>query len=206
MLAMVATTPKAAAGLAILRERSDMGSTLPGVPEDRAVGRASEGTPRRSHVLLPIFSTFSYLFLGLPLRATRTMGDMQGSTFRTSPTERQRRRTGGPALTLLAGSGGASRTSTRDARPTHPAQEGFTPDGVPSDTRGTAVQDSEPGSSPFRSTSRGNATLDTEGLTATGSGPNDHRGLLIDLIAEFLEIHAGAGVDPPPVTEIRHIR
>jgi hypothetical protein len=29
MLAMVARTPKAAAGLAILRERSDMGLTLP---------------------------------------------------------------------------------------------------------------------------------------------------------------------------------
>ena len=201
-LAMVASTPKAAAGLAILRERSDMGPTLPGVPEYRAV----EAGALVSHVLLPIFFAFSYPLLGFPLRATSNMGDMQGSTFRTSPTERRRRRTDGPALTLIVGTGSVSHTSIRDARPTHPAQEGFTPDGVPSDSRGSAVQVSEPGSSPLAIPSRGNATLDSAGLTSTGSGPNEHRGMLLHLIAEFLEVHAGDDGDSDPVTEVRLIR
>ena len=134
------------------------------------------------------------------------MGDMQGSTFRTSPTERLRRRTGGPALTLMMGTGTASRTPIRDARPTHPAQQGFTPDGFPSDSRGSAVQVSEPGSSPLATPSRGNTTLDTAGLTSTGSGPNEHRGMLLHLIAEFFEVHAGDDGDSDPVTEVRLIR
>jgi hypothetical protein len=202
---MVASTPNAAAGLAILRERSDIGPTLPGVPDDRAVGRAR----RVSHVLLPNFFAFSYPFLGFLLPTTRNMGDMQGNPFRASPTERLRRRTDGPALTLIVDPIGVSRTSIRDARPPHPAREGFTPDGITSDTWGSAVHSSEPGSSPFASMSRGNTTLDTEGSTSTGSGPNDHRGLLLHLVAEFLEAHAGDDIDPAQnteVTEVRHIR
>ena len=134
------------------------------------------------------------------------MGDMPGSNFHTSPTERLRRRNEGPALTLIMGTSGVSRTSNRDARPTHPAQEGFTPDGVPSDSRGSAAQVSEPGSSPHANPSRGNTTLDTVGLTSTGSGPNNHRGMLLHLIAEFLEGHAGDEDDSAQFPEVRHIR
>src|SRR5665213_966221 len=39
MLAIVARTPRAAAGLAILRERSDMQVTLPGPPDNGAIRR-----------------------------------------------------------------------------------------------------------------------------------------------------------------------
>ncbi len=134
------------------------------------------------------------------------MEDMPGSTFRTSPTERLRRRTDGPALTLVVGTGGASRTTTRGARPVHPAQEGFTPDGVPSDARATAVQDSEPGPSPVLRASRGNATLDSGGRAASGSGPIDRRGQLIDLIADFLEAHAGDDAGRATTTRVRHSR
>jgi len=161
---------------------------------------------RSSHVLLPIFFAFSYPLLGFPLRATRNMGDMQGSTFRTSPTDRRHRRADGPALTLIVGTGSAPRTSIRDARPTHPAQEGLTPDGVPGDTRGSDVQVSEPVSSSPGNPSRGNTTLDTAGLTSTGSGPNDHRGMLLHRIAEFLEVHAGDDRYSAPVTEVRLLR
>jgi len=127
------------------------------------------------------------------------MGDMPGSSFHASRTHRRTRRSDGPALTLIQGTGGRSRTTTTGAaRPAHPAQEGFTPDGIPSSTRVAAVQDSEPGSSPSRSTSRGNTTLDTDGTASPGSGPNDHRGLLLDRIAEFLEAHAGADLEQGP--------
>ena len=121
------------------------------------------------------------------------MGDMHGNTFRTSPSGRQRRRTDGPALTLVMGGGGVSPTTSGDARPTHPAQEGFTPDGIPSGSRGTAVRISEPGPAPSHRTSRGNATLDSAGRAASGSGPIDRRAELIGLIAEFLDEHAGEG-------------
>ena len=133
------------------------------------------------------------------------MGDMQGSTFHASRTVRLRRRTDGPALTLVRGTGGGSRTPTRDVRPAHPAQPGFTTDGIPSDARGTAVQDSEPGSPPVDHLSKGNTTLDTDGKASTGSGPIDLRDPVLDRIAQFLEAHAGdAGTGP--ATGIRHIR
>jgi hypothetical protein len=118
---------------------------------------------------------------------------MPGSTFRTSPDQRLRRRTDGPALRLVVGTGTNSRTTSRDTRPAHPAQEGFTPDGIPSHQRDTAVQVSEPGPAPSRRTSRGNATLDSEGRAASGSGPIDRRAELIGLIAGFLDDHAGDG-------------
>lgn len=128
------------------------------------------------------------------------------STFHTSRTERGRRRTDGPELTLIVGTAGTPGTTTRDPRPVHPAQEGFTPDGIASDVRGAAVQDSEPGSSPSGSTSRGRPTLDTEGRTAPGSGPIDHRGLLLGLVAEFLEAHAGDAAATTGDAEVHHIR
>jgi hypothetical protein len=202
MLAIVARTPKAAAGLATLRERSDMELTLPGGPDDRAVGRAR----RCSHVLLLIFFAFSYPILGFPLWATRNMGDMQRSTFRTSPNERLRRRHDSPALTLIVGTAGVHCANIREARPTHPGQEGFTPDGIPSDSPGSAVHVSEPGSSPFITRSRGNTALDTDGLTSTGSGPNDDRGMLLRLTDEFRELQAGDDIDTAPDTGIRLTR
>ena len=131
------------------------------------------------------------------------MGDMPGSTFRTSRTERIRRRTDGPALTLIRGAGGSFFTTSRDLGPVHPGQQGFTPDGVPSDARLTAVQDSEPGSPPIDRTSRGNASLDTDGTASTGSGPIDHRYLVLGRIAEFLDAHAGDEFDTEATAEVR---
>ena len=125
------------------------------------------------------------------------MGDMPGSTFRTSRTsrtsrtERRRRHADGPVLTLIPGTRGRSGTPSCETRPAHPAQEGFTPDGIRGDARDTAVQASEPGPSPLRSTSRGSTSPDGDGMTSTGSGPIDHRGLVLDRIAEFLEANAG---------------
>ena len=171
----------------------------------RTVGPSLRGR-RCSHVLLLIFFAFSYLILEFPLRATRNIGDMQRSTFRTSPNERLRRRNHGPALTLIVGIAGVPCTSIREARPTHPGQVGFTPDGIPSDSPGSTVHLSEPGSSSPANPSRGNTTLDSAGLTSTGSGPNDHRAMLLHRIAEFLEVHAGDDRYSAPVTEVRLIR
>jgi len=128
------------------------------------------------------------------------MGYMQGTTFRTSPTDRMRRRTDGPTLTLIRGADNGSRTSIRDDRPSHPAQDGFTPDGLPSDSRDSAVHDSEPGPSPFTTSSRGSSTLDQVKVTSTGSGPINYRGQLLQLVAEFLEQHAG---DDDTVSQFR---
>ena len=156
-------------------------------------------------MFLPIFFAFSYPVLLFPLPVTRSMDDMPGSNFRTSPTERSRRRTDGPALTLVQGTGGRSRTASRDVRPVHPGQPGFTPDGIPSDARDTAVQDSEPWSPPVDRTSRGNASLDTGGMASTGSGPIDQRYALLARIAEFLDAH-GDDVDAEPARQMRHLR
>jgi hypothetical protein len=134
------------------------------------------------------------------------MDDMPGSTFRTSHTERTRRRTDGPALTLVEGTGGRSRTTSRDIRPAHPAQPGFMPDGIPSNARDTAVQDSEPWSPPVDRTSRGNASLDIDGMASTGSGPIDERYRLLAHIAEFLETTADDRVGAESAREIRLIR
>ena len=121
------------------------------------------------------------------------MGDMPGSTFRTSRTERRRRHADGPVLTLIPGTRGRSGTPSCETRPAHPAQEGFTPDGIRGDARDTAVQASEPGTSPLRSTSRGSTSLDSDRMTSTGSGPIDPRGPVLERIAEFLEANAGGG-------------
>jgi hypothetical protein len=80
------------------------------------------------------------------------------------------------------------------------------PDGIPSDARGTAVHDSEPWSPPVDRTSRGNASLDTDGMASTGSGPIDERYLLLARIAEFLEAHADEPVDAGPTHQIRRLR
>ena len=194
MLAIVASTPKAAAGLAILRERSDMGVTLPGRPAWRSPRWAgAEVTAHRSHVLLPIFFGFSYPLLGFPLEPSRSMEDMQRSTFRTSPIERDRGRAAGTARTLVAGTA-TSVTTSRVLPSWHPASEGFTPDGTSATTRLRLVQDSEPGSPTLRSTSRGSASPDSVGTASPGSGPNVRRSLLLGRIAQFLEATAG---DPP---------
>jgi hypothetical protein len=119
------------------------------------------------------------------------MGDMPGSTFHASRTERLRRRSDGPALTLVRGTGGGSRTPTRDVRPAHPARPGFMPDGIPGDARGTAVQDSESGSPPVEHLSRGNATLDIDGRASTGSGPIDLRNPDLVRLVQFLQALTG---------------
>jgi hypothetical protein len=156
-------------------------------------------------VFLPIFFAFSYPILEFPLPAARSMGGMPGSAFRTSPTERIRRRTDGPVLTLVEGTGGRSRTVSRDVRPAHPGQPDFMPDGIPGDAPDITVQDSEPWSPTVDRTSRGKASLDTDGMAPTGSGPNDERYLLLARIAEFLEVHAGEPVDAQPERRIRRI-
>jgi hypothetical protein len=121
------------------------------------------------------------------------MGDMPGSTFHASRTERLRRRSDGPALTLVRDTGGGSGTPIRDVRPAHPGQPGFTADGVPSDTRGTAVQDSEPGSPPVEHLSRGSATLDIDGRASTGSGPINLRDPDLVRLVRLLEALTGDG-------------
>ena len=133
------------------------------------------------------------------------MEDMQRSTFRTSPIERGRRHTAGPALTLVAGTADSATTS-HDVPTWHPASEDFTPDGSSAPTRLRLVQDSEPGTPALRSMSRGSASPDSDGMASPGSGPIPHRWLLIERLAQFLEETAG---DPSPHrsdTRIRQIR
>ncbi len=127
---------------------------------------------------------------------------MTGSTFRTSPIERERRRRTGPALALVVGTGGAP-TIERDVPPWHPAHEGFTPDGTPGPVPVRPVRSSEPGPPTLRHTSRGNATPDREATAAPGSGPIDRRGLVIEHLARFLEDHAG---DAGPSAGLRRVR
>jgi len=133
------------------------------------------------------------------------MGDMPGTAFHASRTERLRRRTDGAALTLVLGTGGGSPTPTPDVRPAHPAQPGFIPDGIAVDARGTAVQDSEPGSPPVEHLSRGNATLDIDGRASTGSGPINLRNPDLIRLLQLLQALAD-GADGGHATGIRSIR
>jgi hypothetical protein len=130
------------------------------------------------------------------------MEDMQRSTFRTSLIDRSRRRTAGPALSLVAGTTG-SVTISRDVPAWHPASEDFTPDGPPAATRLRPVRDSEPGTPALRSTSRGNASPDSVGTASPGSGPISDRLQLIDRVARFLEDTAGVASAHGPDTRIR---
>jgi len=100
------------------------------------------------------------------------MVSMPESTFRTSRTEQSRRRTGGPTLTLVRGTGGAPGTRSCGADRTHPACEGFTPDGGTTPATGPAVQSSEPDASTPSRTSRGRASSDSGRTTHSGSGPH----------------------------------
>jgi hypothetical protein len=130
---------------------------------------------------------------------------MQRSAFRTSPIERGRRHTAGPALTLVAGPAGSATTS-RDVPAWHPASEDFTPDGSPAPTRLRLVQDSEPGTPTFRDTSRGGESPDSDGMASPGSGPIPHRWLLIEQLTQFLEETAGDREPHRTDTRIRQIR
>lgn len=133
----------------------------------------------RSHALLPIFFTFSYPTLQIPLPTTDSMGDMPGSTFHTSQASRamaRARRMQRPALCLIQGTDGRSHPSSSDAPPAHPAQEGFIPDGIPSNARIATVHNSEPVSLHSDTKSTGKAALDAGGEAATGSGPITGRG------------------------------
>jgi hypothetical protein len=131
---------------------------------------------------------------------------MHGTNFRTSQIGRLRRRTDGPTLTLIWGRRGDTRIDKGDDRPTHPAQKGFTPDGLPGDARGSAVHGSEPVSPAMVSTSSGLSRFATAGLPSPGSGPNDLRGRRLDSIAEFLDRHAGDDSVAGEVNNIRLIR
>jgi hypothetical protein len=133
------------------------------------------------------------------------MEDMQRSTFRTSPVDRSRRRTAGPALTVVAGTAGSA-TISRDIPAWHPASQDFTPDGPPASTRLRLVRDSEPGTPALRSTSRGSASPDGVGMASPGSGPIPDRLQLLDRVARFLEDTAGAVSAHRPDTRIRQIR
>ena len=108
MLAIVATTPRAAAGLAIFPERSDMVTTLPGPSGGRAT-IGTQWTRRRSHLFLPNLFVSSYTFLGLPLWAARKMGACQGGTFEPA------------ALSVCAVEPTVPRSPSSSALPTAPA-------------------------------------------------------------------------------------
>ena len=129
------------------------------------------------------------------------MDHMTGSTFRTSRIERDRRRRTGPSFTLVTGGGAPE--DERETPPWHPAQEGFTPDGTPGDLPPRTVPSSEPGTPTLRSTSRGSASPDKVGTASPGSGPIDRRAELLDLVARFLDEHAG---DDPAPTPLRLVR
>lgn len=144
------------------------------------MGPGEMGARRRPQVLLWIFFTFFYPALQFPLPTPDTMGDMSGSTFRTSHAMARARRTDGPVLSLIHGTGGRSHPTAGDALPSHarashPGHVGFTPDGVPSDVRVTTVHHSEPVSPNSDGLSPRPATADFGGEAATGSGPIDGR-------------------------------
>ena len=176
--------------------------TIPGVHGSRrtiATGTSADG-PSDSHLVLPIFFLFSYPFLEFALGATGTMVSMQGSAFQINQTEQSRRRTNGPTLTLIYGSGGSDTATPRPLVPrvaerAHPGFEGFTPNGTTPGAPGPAIQVSEPESPSSCSTSRGNATPDNESATHSGSGPIMSSWQFAELAARYLDATAGDSVD-----------
>ncbi len=125
------------------------------------------------------------------------MEDMHGSTFRTSRTDRERRRADGPALTLVTGDADAAPTRPRVAPRTHPAFEGFTPDGDPGDTARTAVHSSGPESSPAGRASRGSTSPDVGGTAHSGPGPHVPQADLVRRIAgDLAALDARRAADP----------
>jgi hypothetical protein len=133
------------------------------------------------------------------------MEDMQGNAFRTSRTDRDRRRTDGPVLTLVVGGADAPPPS-RVAPRAHPAFEGFTPDGEPGDHARSAVHASGPGSTPVRRPSRGSTSPDNGGTAHSGPGPNVPQAELVRRIADHLaELDARHEADAP-VADVVQLR
>ena len=199
MLAMVASTPKAAAGLAILRERSDMGPTLPGGLGRRprtATGRDPVGPfSSSSSDLLPVLLPPPWV----PLRARPAPWGTCTEHLPHQPDRPGRRRADGPALTLVAGTGGAPPPS-RDVPPWHPASEGFTPDGTPGDHALRPRPRFRAGGARPPPPSRGSASPDSEGDGVPRLGPDRPSGPTPRAHRRFLEEHRRRPAAPP----VRH--
>jgi hypothetical protein len=132
------------------------------------------------------------------------MGDMHGSTFTTSRTERERRRADGPVLTLLRGGAVRAPAHPRVVPHAHPAIEGFTPDGDPGDSVRTAVHSSGPESPSGHRSSRGSATPDVGGTAHSGPGPNVSQADMVRRIADRLAaFDARAGAPGAVVVHLR---
>jgi len=130
---------------------------------------------------------------------------MPGNTFRTSRSERSRRRADGPTLTLVRGTADSPGTSTGATRPAHPAIEGFTPVDLSAGPRRWVDRDSEPEANVPRGMSRGSTSPDSGRQTPSGSGPNFDQLAVVQLIADFLEATAGEpdGSSRPSGSDVR---
>jgi hypothetical protein len=100
------------------------------------------------------------------------MGDMHGTTFHASRTDRDARRAAGPRLTFVRGTGDTRRPPSTVVRHAHPASPDFAPDAVPGTGPRNGVHDSEPESSTDRRMSRGSTSPDSDGPAHSGSGPH----------------------------------
>jgi hypothetical protein len=133
------------------------------------------------------------------------MEDMNGSAFRTSRTERDRRRSAGPVLTLVRGGAADAPAPSSAAHRAHPAFEGFTPDGVPGPAPRHAVHASGPESSTGRRPSRGSASPDDDGPARSGPGPHVPQAELVRLLADHLaRVDAHRAVDGPAAVAHPH--
>ena len=122
----------------------------------------------------------------VPLRRGPHHGDMHGNAFRTSRSDRRRRRADGPALTLVADPAVDAPAPSRVVARSHPAFEGFTPDGIPGDRTRSAVHRSGPGSPSVRRPSRGSASPDVGAAAHSGPGPHVPQAELVRRIADHL--------------------
>lgn len=111
---------------------------------------------------------------------------MHGNAFRTSRTERDRRRAAGPVLTLVRGGADDLPGPSRVLPRAHPAFEGFTPDGDRGLAPHGAVHASGPGSSTVGRTSRGSASPDVGRTAHSGPGPHVPQAELVRRIADHL--------------------